>query len=576
MKKKTDGRLSRLVVLTIAILALVLVMAGSALATGKKCYDHHQSKAWSFAVMDDTQWTTADPAGQNPNGVPVSIINQINQQLIGKHVKFVIQVGDLTENGNDADLAVRAAAAQPLLDAGIGFFPMRGNHETYASPANGYAIAAFQNDFPQTRGLANTFHARNFSSPVTVSSDLNGMSYSFDYGRGSSSARFVILDSWATPSKLQSAAGYSYGYSFGDQQSWISSRLDKTARGTTQAFVFSHQPLIAENHQDSPFVGYTNANPDMQNAFYASLAQNGVKYYVSGHDHINQLSQVTSPDGKSTVDEIIGASDSSKFYTPKALDNSNWFGQKTRETSVNQDMARVGYYVYTVDGPRVTVDYYADDHGSWLSDASYPLGNLLPLNITPAFNFVKRATWGYSLNGKSFLVGGAAGNGSSTGNTSYTVVKDSYDGTAMQILGGSYDNMAKDSSPITTGGTTRTLAQEVNTGWTADDQRDGLSSNVLALWGMTPVGASHTDPYALSMTVDKGRCHDFRGMGLLVAKDANGRWVNAVKLNSDTTTQKFVFGAYKAIYGLGTYGYDPSTRTAWAVVDHDGSFAIGR
>ena len=42
----------------------------------------------------------------------------------------MIQVGDLTENGNDADIAARAAAAQPLIDAGIGFFPMRGNHET--------------------------------------------------------------------------------------------------------------------------------------------------------------------------------------------------------------------------------------------------------------------------------------------------------------------------------------------------------------------------------------------------------------------------------------------------------------
>ena len=62
------------------------------------------SKAWSFGVMGDTQWTLAtDPAGNNPNGIPISIIDQINQQFINKGIKFVIQVGDLTENGNDAD-----------------------------------------------------------------------------------------------------------------------------------------------------------------------------------------------------------------------------------------------------------------------------------------------------------------------------------------------------------------------------------------------------------------------------------------------------------------------------------------
>ena len=83
--------------------------------------------------MADTQWTTADPAGQNPTTVAVSIIDQLNPQFIQAGVKFVIQVGDLADTGNDADETVRAQAAQPLYDAGIGFFPMRGNHETYGT-----------------------------------------------------------------------------------------------------------------------------------------------------------------------------------------------------------------------------------------------------------------------------------------------------------------------------------------------------------------------------------------------------------------------------------------------------------
>ena len=205
--------------------------------------------------------------------------------------------------------------------------------------------------------------------------------------------------------KRSTPPGYNYGYSIGDQQSWISSRLDKKTRRTEHAFVLSHQPLIAEDHQDSPFTGYTNANPDMQNAFFAGLKNNGVNYYISGHDHMHQRSLIASPDGASSVHELICASDSSKFYSPKPLDDANWFGQKVRETSIAQDRARVGYYIFTVDGPRVSVDYYADTEGNWHSDSSYPSGPAgAGSQITPRLNFAKRETWGYSLNGKEILV----------------------------------------------------------------------------------------------------------------------------------------------------------------------------
>ena len=356
--------------------------------------------------MSDTQWTApTDPAKQNPKGVAVSIINQINQQFIKSGVKFVVQVGDLTEKGNDADIHVRALAAHDLYLAGIGFFPMRGNHEVSAKPAgvNKYGITAVQENFPQTRGKGSDVSgAGNFNSPTAVSADLDGMSYSFDYGEAGNNARFVIIDNWATPSKnLVHENGYTYGYSIDDQQSWISSRLSKNTRGTEHAFVFSHQNLIGENHQDSLFTGYTDANPAWQNAFFASLQNNEVQYYISGHDHVHQRSIITSPDGASRVEQLICAPNSSKFYTPKPSTDAKWYGQKARVTSLSQELYTVGYYIFTIDGPRVTVDYYADDHGKWQSDDSYPNGKGLPdTGITPTFNFVKKETWGYSLKGK--------------------------------------------------------------------------------------------------------------------------------------------------------------------------------
>ena len=108
--------------------------------------------AWKFGVMADTQWTVADD-GYSPNTSAVGIAAQIQQQFINQGVKFVVHVGDLCDidqlnttangtNANDSNLVqstgpinaqageyVRALYSQALYNAGIGFFPLRGNHD---------------------------------------------------------------------------------------------------------------------------------------------------------------------------------------------------------------------------------------------------------------------------------------------------------------------------------------------------------------------------------------------------------------------------------------------------------------
>jgi hypothetical protein len=39
---------------------------------------------------------------------------------------------------------------------------------------------------------------------------------------------------------------------------------------------------------------------------------------------------------------------------------------------------------------------------------------------------------------------------------------------------------------------------------------------------------------------------------------------------------KFVKGPWKAGYTLGTYGIDPVTQTAWAVIHYNGEFAVSQ
>ncbi len=379
------------------------------------------AEPWKFGVMSDTQWTYASDA-ENPNSVAVSIINQLNPQFIDEGVKFVIQVGDITDNGSTAGITTHAVARQALYDAGIGFFPLRGNHEGSQSAAR-----QLTNDFPQTQGLgSHAVGAMGFNSPDPAGNgNLQGLSYAFDYNN----ARFVLLDQFTRLSGTSPSADNAIV----DQVPWV----DATVSGRptdTHAFVFNHKNLIGQNHTDTMFGSNPASNPDSQNTFIASMENNAVGYVMSGHDHVHQRSLVISPDGLHSARQLICASDSSKFYTPSKPSRDQAYNNPLRELSLAQDLYRIGYYIFTVDGPQVTVDYYA-------SDEYFPSGN--SPSVTPTLHFRKRETFGYSLNGQEFIV---------SQGQSYSSVQDSiaagsgYLGTSAQILGGTNGSTVLDGS----------------------------------------------------------------------------------------------------------------------------------
>ncbi len=658
----TQSRFKLATRLTLGALMLLLAFGTYSFAQGQR---YKSGNEWSFGVMGDTQWTVGeDPTGMNPEYVSAALAGAIQQQFIDSGVKFVIQTGDLTDRAGNEGLKARAEAAQPLYDFGVGFFPIRGNHETYGymygrDPDWDLNIPAFRSNFPQTQGMGNTFGANNFSSPDI--DELLGLSYSFDYGSQGSNARFVFVDVEETYWKITEAPvdpvyGQSYYYVFwtifkatadgptglpegtwfrisssgkpstnfygfdtgtvtgynpngdyypldtwalrakydseetnfwpGAQQEWVSSRLDKSARGTEHAFVFSHRPMMGANHVDGFFGADPSVTPEVQNAFYASLANNDVKYMISAHDHIHNHSAVASPDGLSQVEQLISIGASTKFYEPGPL--SDFMGQKDRETQISQETQNVGYYIYTVDGPRVSVDYYSDATGNWPDGDYWPDGDpdaepdILGSLSLPALNFVKKDSWGYSLNGKRFVI---------EQGESYKVIQDGFGKTTARILAGSNQSTATDRTPTgyDNNGTpddpiddvklsepNRPLVKVVNTGW-VEDPTGRLRSDILSLWGMADFGTEQTETYVLSMTFDvKGRRNLSQGELGIAALDSQGKWVNAVELNIGTGAKKFVYGPYKAGYGLGTYGIDATTRpvTAWAVVDYNADFAV--
>jgi hypothetical protein len=489
----------------------------------------------------------------------VGIINQVNKEFIRHGVKFVIAVGDLTDNGSVTALDTRATYVQDLYNAGIGFYPLRGNHESSAN-----AAGEFKRVFPQTQNgsnnmtpsnafvytdSANTHPAARTGSSFTCgtgfsgpTANLTGLSYAFSYDN----ATFVLLDQF-TP-----ASGSAV--SIPSQQSWISSVLFGRQAGS-HAFVFAHKGIITENHADNLFGSSPAVDPAGTDAFIVSLADNGVRLFFGGHDHMHNRSLVTTTDGaRARVQAVILASDSYKFYTPRnpSIDdtyNLPAFGHR-RQIQISQDLNQIGYTIVTIDGARVTAEYYGVASGKNGDD----------LTTTPALtgNWKLRERYGYSLNGREFLV--AQGE-------SFTTVVDSFGTTRMKILAGSNDDATRD-------GSNRPVQKLVTTGWAAGSAP--LRSDELTVWGMTGIGGTTTAPYALSLSYDSsisGAEAIQHSLGLLT-RSADGKWVAAVDGNSGGGGT-FVVGAFSPGSSPGTHGIDTLTHTAWAVLNHEGEFAVG-
>jgi hypothetical protein len=576
------------------------------------------AQVWKFGVISDTQWTIAND-GKNPNTCAADIIKQVNQRFIANRVKFVIAVGDMVDQGSQINDYTRALYAQDLYNANIGFYPLRGNHEAaegtpaYMNSGVDFTVAypqivpgltaGWNNNTPATsiftsqyQALASTANppasktnpvvfpaGTNFSFP-TSNASTGGVSYSFRY----SNATFVLLDQFKSPN---------YYYSdIPDQQSWISQTLSSRPPNT-HAFALTHKNILGGNHKDNMFGGpaandpgdgYGIADPSTpvttdsgtaltvgqkqaaENAFLASLQANKVRYMISGHDHHHYNSVVTSPDQKSKVHQLICQSDSSKFYTPTLPVSGN-------DASVEQDLARVGYYIFTVDGPRVTIDYYADSRGNWQSGGSFPFGtgSNYQTGTTPTLDFVKRSTTGYSLNGKEKMVAQGAPYDLADDTKIAATMGPGFKGTSMAILAGVNGSHATANYTAAANSIySKPTQKAVNTGWAPAEA--GLASDILTLWGMADLGSEQTDTFVLSLSFDKQDPRQQLGNGGfgIAARGADGQWGNVVDKNFGGDAPQFVMGPWNPSYGLNTYGVDPSTKTAWAVINHAGDFAV--
>ncbi len=136
----------------------------------------------------------------------------------------------------------------------------------------------------------------------------------------------------------------------------------------------------------------------------------------------------------------------------------------------------------------------------------------------------------------------------------------------MRILSGTNNSTAADYNG-------RHFVKKVSTGWSRKTDNK-QKSEIVSLWGMADLGSSRTDTYALSLSFNyKNRKYLETGRLGIATPDSRGRWVNAVDKNSGGE-KRFIIGPYNSQYALGTYGVDPATKTAWAIIDYNADFVV--
>ncbi len=187
---------------------------------------------------------TGDSRGGD-NGINAAILVELADVIASENADLVLFTGDLVNSGTQAQLENWINTfMQPLLAAGIGVFPCRGNHDSSITAWN----AAFSGDY---------------ALPDNGPAGEENLTYYFTH----KNALFVSVDE------------YMFTHLLKVDQTWLDQVL---AANTTlpHVFVYGHVPAFIVNHTDC-LASY----PANRDTFWNSLGRAGGRLYFCGHDH---------------------------------------------------------------------------------------------------------------------------------------------------------------------------------------------------------------------------------------------------------------------------------------------------
>ena len=214
---------------------------------------------WKFIIVGDSRG--------NDNGVNADILSEIADEIVAQGVDFVLFPGDLVTGGLDqvgmeSQLTTWRTTMQPVYNAGIGVYPVRGNHDL-GSPAS---LTPWNNIFTGAYG-----------QPTNGPLGEVGVTYSFTH----KNAFVLALDQYVTLRRVN--------------QSWVDAQL--VGNFQPHVFALGHEPAFQVRHADC-----LDDYPTERDAFWASLKAAGCRFYLCGHDHFYDHAMVDDGDGQPAND----------------------------------------------------------------------------------------------------------------------------------------------------------------------------------------------------------------------------------------------------------------------------------
>lgn len=262
---------------------------------------------------------TGDSRGSD-NGVNTVILSELATEIVSQDVDLIVFPGDLVNGGVnqealESQLLTWRDTMQPVYDAGIGVYPVRGNHDL-GSPSG------------------DTAWNNVFSGPYALPQNGPEGELNLTYSVAHENALFLGLDQYIRSHRVN--------------QDWVDDQLAANTR--PHVFTFGHEPAFKVRHSDC-----LDDYPAERDAFWLSLEGAGSRAYFCGHDHFfNQARVDDDGDPDNDVHQFVVGTAGAPLYSW----SGSYSGNNGDYTLENVYHAReYGYILGEIDGLSVTLTW---------------------------------------------------------------------------------------------------------------------------------------------------------------------------------------------------------------------------
>jgi predicted phosphodiesterase len=294
------------------LLALSLVFA-SALCSAQN---------YKFIITgDDRAAGIPGRAGYDENGVNKTVLQELVQQTLHQKAKFILFSGDLVLGYTSADtfrsqLQTWVKIMDPIYDAGVHVYVVRGNHDAFSKDDENVWQGAFNGRYAMPHNGPDTEKDATWSA-VEQNSLLIG------------------VDEWGT-------------HVHQVNQPWLDQQL--AANKQPHIFVIGHEMAFKAGHHDDNL----DNHPEARDSFVKSLIAAGCTTYICGHDHFYDHMLITDPTSGKTIHQLLVGTAGAPFYTGDKYDGNNGSWKLTPVKHIEDTF---GYTLVEIKGLHVKMTF---------------------------------------------------------------------------------------------------------------------------------------------------------------------------------------------------------------------------